>query len=289
MYSLLWWSTRALILQTSIARPPPSGLLRFVVPIFSGAIVAIPAVLIPYLSNVQAQDAALRLRASDLEPGGPIVLPEIVALVIDGNYNWSKKKPFCETLCVRLLFNSMVARVIAVDPTHGNSATAFWIERRETCPDRPNLDFGVRWLTDFPLVRGDTPEDRVRDRIAHGECLIEGDGRPEAAATTISYRHLQKGTTTFQRPWSIPPGQPVVNRLEISDTRGTLAYRRTEVTIIDLTSPLQIGTAAGLLTTATYAGWARYEKTFGQIGPNGRDVLPHVFGDAAKKPEKGAW
>jgi hypothetical protein len=286
MYSLLWWSTRALILQTPIARHRQSGLFRFVVPVFSGAMVAIPAVLIPHLSNVQAEDAALRLRAGDLEQDKPIVLPDTVALVMDGNYNWSKKKPFCETLCLRLLFNSMVARVIAVDPIHGNSTTAFWIERRETCPDHLNLNFGVRWMTDFPLVRGDTPDDRVRDRIAHGECLIEGDGRPEEAAATISYRHVQKGTTTFQRPWSVPPGPPVVNRLEISDEMGRVTYRRTEVTIVDLATPLLIGTAAGFLTTATYAGWARYDRTFGQIGPNGRDVLPYIFSDAARKPGK---
>ena len=96
MYSLLWWSTRALILQFLIARLTQSGLLRLVVPIFSGAIVAIPAVLIPYLSNVQAQGAALRLRASDLEPGGPIVLPETVALIIDGNYNWLRRSRFAK-------------------------------------------------------------------------------------------------------------------------------------------------------------------------------------------------
>lgn len=287
MYSLLWWITRAIIRRTPILAK--AGLLRFVVPALSATIVAVPAVLIPHRINMQAEDAAQRLRTNDFEPDKPIVLPDTtVALVIDGNYNWLKRKPSCETLCVRLLFNSAVARVIAVDPAHGNSTTAFWIERRETCPDRPNLNFDVRWTTDFPLVRGDMFEDRVRTRIARGECLIEADGHLDEAAATISYRHVQKGTPLFQRPWSFQPGPPVVNRLEISGADGAMIYRRTEVTIIDLATPLQIETAAGFLTTVTYAGWGRYEKTFGQIGPHGRDVLPQILGDAARKPEKSS-
>jgi hypothetical protein len=55
--------------------------------------------------------------------------------------------------------------------------------------------------------------------------------------------------------------------------------------MIYLTTPLLIGAAAGLLTTATYAGWARYSKSLGQIGPHGRDALPNLLGDAARKLE----
>jgi hypothetical protein len=285
LYSLLWCITRAL-LGKLLDRRSQSGAFRVVIAVLGSVIVAIPAVLIPSLSNMQAYDAAVRMQMDDFEPDKPIALPATIALVIDGNYEWSRKKPACETLCVRLLFNSMVARVIAVDPSRDNSTSAFWIERRETCPDRPNLKFDVTWMTDFPLVRGDTLNDRVRDRIAHGECLIEGDGRPEDAGATVAYRHVQRGTGTFQRPWHIPPGPPMVNRLEILSANGAPLYRRTEVTTIKMTTPLMVETRAGLLTTATYAGWARYEKTLGQIGPNGRDVLPYVFPDAAKKPEK---
>ena len=77
---------------------------RVVVGVLGGVIVAIPAVLIPRLSNMQAHDAAVRMQTDDFEPDEPIVLPATIALVIDGNYDWSRKKPTCETLCVRLLF-----------------------------------------------------------------------------------------------------------------------------------------------------------------------------------------
>jgi hypothetical protein len=184
------------------------------------------------------------------------------------------------------LFNSAVQRVIAVDPTHGNATSAFWIERHESCPEHPNLDFHVRWMTDFPLVRGDTPEDRVRARIAGGECLLEGDGRLKEAATIISYRTVQKGVSIFDHPWALQSGPPAVNRLEIiSDANGGTIYRRTEVTTVVLTTPLRIVAAAGLFTTVTYVGWAHFDRTLAEIGPHGRDVLPHILGAAVRKPE----
>jgi hypothetical protein len=286
VYSLLWWSARAILLKIpTMARIARVGMFRLVVPAVSAAIVATAAVLVPYLINTRAEDAAQSLQAGDREPDKPIALPPVVALVIDGNYNRSKRTPFCETLCLRLLFNSAVARVIAVDPAHRNATSAFWIERRETCPEHANLSFRIRWMTDFPLARGDTPEDRVRTRIAGGECLLEGDGRADEAAMTISYRTVQKGISIFERPWALQPGRPSVNRLEISDASGATIYRRTEVTIVALTVPLQIATAAGLFTTVTYAGWARSDRTLGAIGPQSRDVLPRMLGDAVRKPE----
>lgn len=281
MYSLLWWITRALVRQ--IPMFVQAGLLRLIISGFIATIVAIPAVIIPRHFNVRAQGVAQLLQATDFEPDQPIVLPDTtVGLVIDENYNRQKRRPYCETLCARLLFDSTVARVIAVDPARGNPV-AFWIERRESCPDRPNLNLAVRWPTDFPLARGDMLEDRVRTRIDRGECLMEGDGRLEEAAATISYRHIQKGTELFQRSWSLQPGPPVVNRLEIADLGGAIVYRRTEVTIIALSTPLQIETAAGF---ATHVGWERFNVTLGQIGPHGRDILPHILAAAVRKPER---
>ncbi len=287
IYSVLWWSVRAILLRIPIpawiSSLQPS---RFAIPVLSSAIVAVPAILVPYGINMRTEEAAQSLRAGDIEPQAPVVLPSVVALVMDGNTNWSKRRPFCETLCLRLLFNSAVARVIAVDPARPNSATAFWIEQREACPE--DTDFRsmlfVRWATDFPLKRGDNLEDRVRARIASGECLMAGEGRPEEAATTIAYR-TQKGASIFDHPWALEPGPPAVNRLEISDAGGATLYRRTEVRVFNLTAPLQIATAAGPLTTVTYAGWARTETVLGQIGPHGRDVLPQIFGNAVRKPD----
>jgi hypothetical protein len=288
VYSLLWWSTRAILLRIPIlTQIPMVGMLPFAVPVLSAVLVATPAVLIPFLINTRVDALAQRMRAGDFEPEKPVALTPVVALLMEGNINWSTRKPFCETLCLRLLYNSAVARIIAVDPAHSNATSAFWIERRDACPERPNFDFDVRWMTDFPLARGDNPEDRVRARIAHGECLMEGDGRLDEAAMTISYRTVQKGVSIFEHPWALQPGVPTIKRLEVSDANGGTLYRRTEVTSVRVTNPLQIVSAFGFLTTVTYAGWARQNSVLAEIGPHGRDVLLHVFGAAVRKPD--AW
>jgi len=286
LYSLLWWGTRAILLRIpAMARLSARGIGRFIVSIISAAIIAVPAFRIPHLINMRAEDAAQQLQTADRELEKPVALPDTVVLVIDGNYNWSKRKPFCETLCLRLLFNSAVARVIAVDPVHGNTTSAFWIERRDACPESANMRFDVTWKTDGSFVRGDTLQDRLRARVSSGECLIEGDGRLEAAAMTIAYRKVEKGMTALGHPWSLQPDLTSVNRLEVSDASGATIYRRTEVAVPHLTAPLQVTVAAGLLTTVTYAGWARTSTTLGEIGPHGRDVLPNVLGEAVRKPE----
>jgi hypothetical protein len=286
LYSFLWWCLRTILFRFSImVRIAGGTVIRLIVSVLSGAIVAALAIQVPHLIDMRTEAAAESLRVGDLGPDKPIGLPSVVALVMEGSYNYAKRKPFCETLCLRLLFNSSVARVIAVDPAYGNATTAFWIERRQTCPDRPNVNFSLMWSTDFPLVRGDTPEDRVRARIADGDCLMEGDGRPDEAAMTISYRIVQNGVSTFDRPWSLQPGAPTVKRIEISEATGATIYRRTEVSTVLLNVPLRVETAAGLLTTVTYVGWSRSNKVLGQIGPQGRDVLPVVLGPAARKPE----
>jgi hypothetical protein len=283
MYSLLWWCTRAFFLVS--AWIINIHVRRSVVSVLSAMIVAIPAAVVPQLINMQTEAAVQRLRADDKELERPIALPSTVALVIDGNYDWKKRKPSCEVLCLRLLYNETVARVIAIDSTRANDISAFWIEQRVTCPERPNFAFDVAWKTDFPLVRGDNLRDRVRARIVGGDCLLEGDGRPEDATLTISYRKFQKGRSALEHSWDIRPGLPAANRLEIIDANDGTIYRRTEVKFARLATPLLITTRAGLLTTVTYAGWWRSEETLGQMGPNGRDVFPQILGEAVRKPE----
>jgi hypothetical protein len=285
VYSLSWWGMRTLLLKLRAWVPISSiGAPSQVVHILSVAIVVACAVAIPQLSDTRANRAAQVLQAGDRAPAEAVRLPPVVVLILEGNYDWSARKPFCETLCLRLLFNSAVDRVIAVDPVHDNATSAFWIERHDHCPAAVRFGFGVQW-NDIPFVRGDTWEDRIRARTARGECLVAGEGRPEEAAMTISYRTVEKGVSAFERPWALELGPPAVHRLEISEASGETVYRRTEVVTERLASPLRIETAAGLLTTVTYAGWARAKSTSAPIGVHGRDVLPQLLGGALRKPD----
>src|SRR5689334_17865208 len=220
LYSLLAWGTRTLLLRIpALAGSPNAGAARLIVPVLTGAIVVAPAVLIPHQINMRSDQSVQALQAGDHGAAEPVRLPPVVALVLEGNYDWSRRKPFCETLCLRLLFNSAVARVIAVDPSQRNAMSAFWIERRDRGAEVVNFACGVRW-TDVPFVRGDTWEDRVRARIAGGECLVEGDGRPEEAAMTISYRSVEKGVSALKHPWALQLDPPAAHRLEISEAGG---------------------------------------------------------------------
>jgi hypothetical protein len=291
LYSLLWWCIRELLAKLAgFARIPTyqnagAGARRFILPILSAAILAIPAFLIPRAINARIDDATAALQVDDREPSTPVTVPPTVAIVMDRNYHWSARRPYCETLCLLLLYNSAASRVIVQDPAHPRAITAFSIERREQCPEMKNFHFDVTWKTDFPLRRGHTPEERVRARMTAGECLIESEGRLEDAVATISYRSLKKGMSVFEHSWAIQADTADVNRLEITGANGAVMYRRTEVATQRLATPLQIGTAAGFLTTVIYAGWARSKLTVAEIGPHGRDVLPLVLGATVRTPD----
>ena len=140
----------------------------------------------------------------------------------------------------------------------------------------------IRWPVDFPLQRGADPRSRVLARIAVGECLMHENAKVEDAAMSITYREVSEGGNPFASPWSLTLDTVQATRLEVVEAGGRVVYRRTEVAMQPLSAPLAIETRAGLLTTVTYAGWARWKETHAPIGPNGRDVLPTLLGDAAR-------
>jgi hypothetical protein len=291
-YSLPWWGTRALLMKAgALAGLAPASdvgrqALRAAAGVLAILLLAVPAILVPRTFNAPVEDTTTTLRAEDRETAGPLALSPVTAVLLRENYDWVKKKLYCETLCQRLLYNRAVSRIIVADGPNPRAVGAFWIERRDRCPEPAILDYDVRWLVDFPLQRGKTPEDRVRARIAAGECLLQGIGSLEEAGATISFRNVKEGVSIFSHPWTLQLDTAAANRLEIIDANGRVLYRRTEVTIEPLTIPLLIETRAGLLTTVTYAGWARSKMTYAPIGPHGRDVLPELLGAAARPPDE---
>ena len=110
-------------------------------------------------------------------------------------------------------------------------------------------------------------------------------GRIEEAGATIAYRTVKGGSNTFNAPWSLTLDTVTAHRLEVVETGGRVLFRHTEVEAAPLRMPLQIGVGAGLLTTVTYVGWARGRIGHATLGPNARDVLPAVLGDAGRTPD----
>src|SRR5262249_33851548 len=152
------------------------------------------------------------------------------------------------------------ARIIMVDaPPPGRAAriepTAYWIERRDTCPPPALARRRIVWpAVDFPLRRDADLRSRVLARVAAGECLAQARAHEEVAGATVSYRKIREGASVFSAPWSLSLDTVTAHRLEIVEAGGRVLYRRTEVTAMPLTVPLQITAAAGFMTTVTYVG-----------------------------------
>jgi hypothetical protein len=287
-YSLAWWCARALVLRVAtprcIASTSDAGrrALRTAAGGIAVVIVAVPALLVPHAINSSLAESVAALRADDREVEGPVTLPPVTAIVLSDSYDRLKKKLFCETLCQRLLYSGSVSRIVVADGLPARAVGAFWIERRDRCPEPALPRSEVRWVVDFPLKRGEAPEQQVRDRVARGECLIQGTGTLEEAGATIAFRKISKPHSIFAAPWRLWLDTVAASRLDFVDREGRTLYRRTEVKTKPLVVPLLVETRAGLLTSVTYAGWARSENTYAQIGPHGRDVLPNLVGPAAK-------
>jgi hypothetical protein len=118
--------------------------------------------------------------------------------------------------------------------------------------------------------------------------LLQGADSLEEAGATISFRNIKSAAGIFSHQWTLVLDTVTANRLEIVGAGGRVLYRRTEVTAEPLIRPLLIETRAGLLTSLTYAGWARSKQTYAPMGPNGRDVLPSLLGEAVRLPDKPA-
>jgi hypothetical protein len=293
VYLVAWWGLRGVVLKIeSLAGFDLNArMIRWTANIVAIAIVAAFAIVTPLAINAPLQQQIAELQATDVQLPGTIKLPAVVAIELPKSYAGGKgKPPYCEGLCLRLLFNGVVSRVIAAEiRPDGNiePASSYRIERRDQCPQLDFTALPIVWPGERWVEKGKPAgiENRVRARISAGECLVREVGRIEDAEAVISFRELKKGLARFRGPWTLPLDTVSAKRLEIIETGGRVLYRRTEVTAEPLIVPLITTAQAGLLTTVTYSGWARATTEASPLGPNGRDVLPGLLGDAARPPD----
>jgi hypothetical protein len=291
-YLIAWWGVRwlALKIETAAGFDPNMPLVRWVANFVAIGIVLAVTVIVPRTVNAPLEQEVAELQATDVA-SGPVKLPAIVAVILPKFYSMTGDAPHCEAICLRLLYNGVVSRVIAAEIGYSGkieTAASYHIERRDQCPN-PNLrDSLVVWPGEIRAeggVRPAGPLDRVRARISAGECLIRGTGRIEDADAVISFREMKKGASKFSGPWKLRLDTASARRLEVTEADGRVLYRRTEVTAEPLSVPLHSVAAAGFFTTVTYAGWARNEIEHSPIGPQGRDVLPGLLGEASRTPD----
>jgi hypothetical protein len=286
LYMLAWYCVFALpLVAANVARiDPERWIIRFLAGTVAAAIVAVVAVAVPRSINASIEQVIAEFRTDDRDPATPIVFPPVVAVVLAGSID---KQPGCDTLCQRLLYNGVVSKVVMADvkPRRNSTGTpiAYWIERREACPQPVLRRPSVVWPSDFRQRAG--AESRTRARVAAGECLVSGPALVEEAQVTVDFRSIKKGSSPLGHSWSLTLDTVNVNRLEIKRANGEVLYRRTEAEVEPLVAPLLVEMRAGFMTTVTYGGWARTKRIASQLGPQGREVLPALLGDAAHMPD----
>ena len=292
IYLAPWWGLTWLILKlgTIAGFDAASWRLRGLAILLPIAPIAFAAFKIPATINAPREHEMLQLQASDMQPSGIIKLPATVAIELPASshsdFRRRELRPTCEALCLRLLYNGAVSRVIAVArfPDGRVDRASFWIERSDQCPDpelRPNL---IRWAgegSNGPYGIAAT----VQARIAAGECLVRGAGRIEEADVIISVGYVKVGdrfVASQLNPWL---DFTSAERLEIVEAGGRVLYRYTQVQSALLDAPLRWTTSFGLLTTVVISGWVRRgQPSKPSIGPDGREILPGILGAEVTRP-----
>jgi hypothetical protein len=289
IYLLAWGALRWLVLKLGTVAGLNSSLRQTpnLVPV---AILMVLAFAIPGMINAPHEREMAQLQANDVESSAVIKLPATVAIELPSSSHMGRRGegPFCEALCLRLLYNGVVSRVIAVarHPDGAMDLASYRIERREQCPKADLPRSLIVWPRQH-LEMGTGPkrvEGRVEARAAAGECLVREAGRIADAGMVIAISSIKAGTSAFRAPWSLWLDTVGAKRLEIVEADGRVLYRRTQIDAELLSAPLRSTAGGGLLTTVTYVGWAYRVVHIQPLGPDGRDILPALLGKEASRP-----
>lgn len=293
VYLVVWWGLKWLVLKLGMVAgfDPATSQGRWIANLVPVAILLVVAFKIPAAVSAPREQEIAQLQATDVQPPGVIKLPAIVAVEVPKSSHGGRRGegPYCEALCLRLLYNGAVSRVVAVArlPEGKLELASYRIERRDQCPN-PDLPRSlIVWPREHLAWRDTGPKgvkQRVQARISAGECLVRDAGRIEDAEAVISVRNVKAGADIFQGPWNPWLDTVSARHLEIVEADGRVLYRRTEVTAALLSAPLRSTAGGGLLTTVTYVGWAWRRADTQPLGPDARDILPGLLGEEASRP-----
>jgi hypothetical protein len=289
LYSLPWWIVRELILRACERLGlAPNGkyaqrALYGVAALAALILVLAVGIAVPKTVNIRTDAEIAALRSDDRDVQRPIELPATVALV-SRDFSDYRQQVFCSRLCQALLFNHAVSRVIVADTAVAKAVGAFLIEKRDQCDKLPAPMLDSALYVKQPYVKGMMFDDRIKARMAAGECVVRAPGMLAEAGVIFSWLDAKRGMSPFGKDWSLDLDTVSAKRLEVAEMNGTLLFRHTEIVAKPLTVPLGIITVAGFFTTVRYAGWARSNLTASDYW-RGIELLPKLFGDAIRMPD----
>src|SRR5262249_28773635 len=118
IYLVLWWGLRWLVLQLQriTGSDSRSRQVRWIANLVPAGILIVLAFAIPHAINAPHEQEITQLQATDVQASDVIKLPAIVAIELPKFSHGGRRGegPYCEALCLRLLYNGVVSRVIAV-------------------------------------------------------------------------------------------------------------------------------------------------------------------------------
>jgi hypothetical protein len=190
----------------------------------------------------------------------------------------------CSEFCQRLLYNGSVDSVLAgpvswiamTPPFNGTERLVrFRIERRQTCP-AINLPEAGTWPGENfkgQFSYGTVVSDRVKARIAAGECLIEEPAELSTADAIVVHGEVKRGVDAFifDKPWKPYADTITARRLSAfvrdDDRRFAEVFRQTEIEAKPVFMPLLVGPydRCGDGVCYTHLGIARSKYHTGQL------------------------
>ena len=247
-----------------------------------GALAAI-CVLLPQLWNRPFHDQVAALTSKDRPWGGFSAPVKNLAIVVPPP-GFSTKASDCAELCQRLLYNGSVDSVLAgpadriamTPPFKGTERLVrYRIERRDTCP-AINLPEAGTWPGETfkgQFSYGTVVSDRVKARIAAGECLIEEPVELSAADAIVVHEEIKRGADAFifDKPWKPDADTVTARRLSVfvrDNDRGLAeVFRQTEIDAKPVFTPLLVGPydRCGDGVCYTHLGIARGKYHTGQF------------------------
>lgn len=207
------------------------------------------AVALPRHINHPTQVYMTAAIARDHLPATPIAIGGDIAIRQDETPQANSKETHCDDLCLRLLYNGDANSVVTapLDVTAAQKITMLeprrWSIVRSSAPcprlERPH---DSQWKGWPPAGPDDGLEERVRERIGDGECLVSAPGDPASASIVIERSSFEIGGDTSEiTRMSLTASPAFGERLVVSRREGDKMVeigRRTHVRTRELASPL---------------------------------------------------
>jgi hypothetical protein len=176
--------------------------------------IAAVAVLLPHILNQPITDRVSAQKASDKALAAPTATVWRLALLrAEKKFHRDiERETDCGELCQRLLFNGAVDEILlgtAADfvtkPTPAQGVTRYRVERRDSCPAVKVPTAGA-WQDEkhaWGVAFSSIVSDRVKARIADGECLIaEQASLANADAVVVDGKAYESAQRAWDHPWN---------------------------------------------------------------------------------------